>query len=55
MGVSPIRFKLLAFVLGTAMAGMEAHFYAHLMRFISATDFGFPLSITLMSMVVSAA
>jgi len=52
MGVSPIRFKLLAFVLGTAMAGMGGALYAHLMRFISATDFGFPLSITLMSMVV---
>jgi len=34
------------------MAGMGGALYAHLMRFISATDFGFPLSITLMSMVV---
>ena len=52
MGVSPVRFKLLAFVLGTAMAGMGGALYAHLMRFISATDFGFPLSVNMMSMVV---
>mgnify|MGYP000936040175 FL=1 len=52
MGVSPIRFKLLAFVLGTAMAGLGGALYAHLMRFISATDFGFTLSVSMMSMVV---
>ncbi len=52
MGVSPIRFKLLAFVIGTAMAGLGGALYAHLMRFISATDFGFTLSVSMMSMVV---
>ncbi len=52
MGVSPIRFKLFAFVLGTAMAGLGGALYAHLMRFISATDFGFTLSVSMMSMVV---
>ncbi|MBI9082032.1 MAG: branched-chain amino acid ABC transporter permease [Desulfobacterales bacterium] len=52
MGISPVRFKLLAFVIGTAMAGLGGALYAHYMRFISATDFSFPFSITLLSMVV---
>ena len=52
MGVSPVRFKLMAFVIGTAMAGLGGALYAHQMRFISATDFGFPLSVMMMSMVV---
>ncbi|MBW1982670.1 MAG: branched-chain amino acid ABC transporter permease [Deltaproteobacteria bacterium] len=52
MGVSPVRFKLLAFVVGTAMAGLGGALYAHFMRFISATDFGFPVSIMLLAMVV---
>ncbi|HBF42250.1 MAG TPA: branched-chain amino acid ABC transporter permease [Desulfobacteraceae bacterium] len=52
MGISPMRFKLLAFVIGTAMAGLGGALYAHYMRFISATDFSFPVSILLLSMLV---
>jgi branched-chain amino acid transport system permease protein len=52
MGISPMRFKLLAFVLGTAMAGLGGALYAHYMRFISATDFSFPLSISFLGMIV---
>jgi branched-chain amino acid transport system permease protein len=52
MGISPVRFKLLAFIVGTAMAGLGGALYAHYMRFISATDFSFPFSITLLSMLV---
>jgi branched-chain amino acid transport system permease protein len=52
MGVSPVRFKLAAFILGTAMAGLGGALYAHFMRFISATDFGFPMSVMILSMVV---
>lgn len=52
MGVSPVRFKLAAFILGTAMAGLGGALYAHFMRFISATDFGFPMSIMFLSLVV---
>jgi branched-chain amino acid transport system permease protein len=52
MGISPMRFKLLAFVIGTGMAGLGGALYAFFMRFISATDFGFPLSVSLLSMVV---
>ncbi len=52
MGISPVRFKLLAFVAGTAMAGLAGALYAHYMRFISATDFSFPVSISLLSILV---
>jgi branched-chain amino acid transport system permease protein len=52
VGISPMRFKLLAFVIGTAMAGLGGALYAHFMRFISAGDFAFPLSVSLLSMVV---
>ncbi len=52
MGISPVRFKLLAFVIGTAMAGLGGALYAHYIRFISATDFSFPVSVLLLSIVV---
>ncbi|MDR3254541.1 MAG: branched-chain amino acid ABC transporter permease [Synergistaceae bacterium] len=52
MGISPVRAKLSAFVLGTGMAGLAGTLYAHYARFISAGDFGFPVSISIMSMVV---
>jgi branched-chain amino acid transport system permease protein len=52
IGISPVRFKLLAFVIGTGMAGLGGALYAHFMRFISATDFGFPMSVSLLSMIV---
>ncbi len=52
MGISPVRYKLLAFVIGTAMAGLGGALYAHYIRFIAATDFSFPVSILFLSMVV---
>lgn len=52
IGVSPVKFKLLAFVIGTAMAGIGGALYAHYMRFISASDFGFPVSVMMLSMLV---
>jgi branched-chain amino acid transport system permease protein len=52
MGISPVRFKLLAFMVGTGMAGLGGALYAHYMRFIAATDFSFPMSVLLLSMVV---
>ncbi|HDQ92704.1 MAG TPA: branched-chain amino acid ABC transporter permease, partial [Synergistetes bacterium] len=52
MGISPVLFKLIAFMTGTAMAGVGGSLYAHYMRFISATDFGFPVSVMILSMVV---
>ncbi len=52
IGISPVRFKLLAFVIGTAMAGLAGALYAHYMRFIGAGDFDFPLSVSMLTMVV---
>lgn len=52
IGISPVKFKLLAFVIGTGMAGLGGSLYAHFMRFISASDFSFPLSVSLLSMIV---
>ena len=52
MGISPVRFKMIAFVLGTVTAGLGGALYAHQMRFISASDFGFPVSIMLLAVIV---
>jgi branched-chain amino acid transport system permease protein len=52
MGISPVRFKLLAFMLGTVMAGLGGSLYAHYMRFVSADDFSFPLSVSFLAMLV---
>lgn len=52
MGISPVRTKLMAFIIGTVFASLAGALYAHYVRFISAGDFGFPVSITMMSMVV---
>lgn len=52
LGISPVRFKLLAFVIGTAMAGLGGSLYAHYMQFISAGDFSFPVSVAMLSMLV---
>jgi branched-chain amino acid transport system permease protein len=52
MGISPVRFKLLAFVIGTSMAGLAGSLYAHYMQFISAGDFSFPVSVGFLSMLV---
>ena len=50
--VSPVRFKLLAFAIGSAFAGISGVFYASFMGFISASDFSFPVSVTILAMVM---
>lgn len=52
MGISPVRFKLLAFVIGTSIAGLGGALYAHQMRFIAPSDFGFPVSVMILSLIV---
>lgn len=52
LGISAVRFKLMAFVLGTLMAGLSGALYAHYMRVINATDFGFPYSVMMLCIVV---
>jgi len=51
-GVNVRSFKILAFTIGTALAGLAGSFYAHYLTFISAGDFGFAFSITILCMLV---
>lgn len=52
MGVDVVRFKVLAFILGSAIAGLAGAFYAHFLTFIMPQNFGFGQSIVILSMVV---
>jgi branched-chain amino acid transport system permease protein len=46
------KFKVVAFTIGTALAGLAGAFYAAFLTFISAGDFGFSLSIAILCMLV---
>ncbi len=52
VGIDVPRYKLAAFAMGTALAGIAGGLYAHHVRFISPDSFGFVESITVLSMVV---
>ena len=52
VGLDVARFKIAAFALGTAIAGVAGGLYAHHVRFIDPDSFGFVESITVLSMVV---
>ena len=52
VGVDIVRFKVFAFVVGSAIAGVAGALYAHFLTFIMATNFGFGQSIVILSMVV---
>jgi len=52
LGIDVRRFKLFAFVLGTAGAGLAGALYAHQVRFIGPDSFGFVESVTVLSMVI---
>ncbi len=52
MGVNVARFKILAFVVSTAIAGLAGSLYAHFLLFITPYDFGFPLSIQILTLAV---
>lgn len=52
MGIDVPRFKLTAFALGTALAGLAGGLYAQHLKFIAPDSFGFIESITVLSMVV---
>ncbi len=51
-GIDVRKFKIVAFTVGTALAGLAGALYASFLTFISAGDFGFPTSITILSMLV---
>ncbi len=52
VGISIVRYKLMAFVIGSAIAGIGGAYYAYFVRFISPSDFNFPVSVMLLSMLV---
>ena len=52
VGIDPKRFKILAFALGSAYAGVAGILYASFMGFISPEDFSFAVSVTILSMVM---
>ncbi len=52
MGIDVVRFKVLAFTLGSAGAGLAGSLYAHFLTFIMPVNFGFGQSIVILSMVV---
>lgn len=52
MGVDIVRFKVIAFILGSSIAGLAGAFYAHFLTFIMPQNFGFGQSITILCMVV---
>ncbi|MDJ0781643.1 MAG: branched-chain amino acid ABC transporter permease [Desulfosarcinaceae bacterium] len=51
VGVDVAAYKLAAFSLGTALAGLAGGLYAYFTRFIVPDDFGFITSISILSMV----
>ena len=52
LGLDVSHYKLIAFALGTALAGLSGGLYAHHVRFIFPDSFAFVESITLLAMVV---
>jgi branched-chain amino acid transport system permease protein len=52
LGIDVPRYKLAAFAIGTALAGLSGSFYAYHLNFIGPDSFGFVESITVLSMVV---
>ena len=52
MGVNITKFKIFAFIISTAIAGIAGSLYAHFLQFITPYDFGFPLSIQILSFAV---
>jgi branched-chain amino acid transport system permease protein len=52
VGISPIFFKLLAFGLSAAYAGIAGSLHAHLIHFISPEEFTIDTSIAMLTMIV---
>ena len=52
LGIDVSRYKLWAFVIGTAGAGVAGGLYAHHIRFIGPDSFGFVESVTVLAMVI---
>jgi branched-chain amino acid transport system permease protein len=52
LGIDVSRYKLTAFAMGTAIAGLAGGLYAHDIKYVGPDSFGFVESISVLSMVV---
>ena len=52
LGIDVPRYKLAAFIVGTAVAGVAGALYAHHFRFIGPDSFGFVESVSVLAMVI---
>jgi branched-chain amino acid transport system permease protein len=52
LGIDTTRYKLAAFVLGTALAGLAGALYANFTRFVIPDAFGFTVSISILATVI---
>jgi len=52
LGIDVARYKLIAFVIGTAAAGVAGGLYAQHFRFVGPDSFGFVESISVLAMVI---
>ncbi len=52
IGIATADYKLVAFTLGTAIAGLAGGLYTYFTQFVVPDSFGFIVSVTLMAMVV---
>lgn len=52
MGISLLKYKVIAFVIGAIFAGAAGSFYAHFVSYIDPQSFSFDESVIILSMVV---
>jgi branched-chain amino acid transport system permease protein len=52
LGIDVARYKMTAFTIGTAVAGIAGAFYAHHFKFIAPDSFGFVESVSVLAMVI---
>ena len=52
MGVNTTKYKIMAFVISAALAGVAGGFYAHMTRYIDPNTFSFDTSIIIISIVI---
>ncbi len=52
LGVNPFRYCLIAFVIGSSLAGLAGSLYAHYINFLSPEALSFSITITLLVMAV---
>ncbi len=52
IGIYPVKYKLIAFILSSGLAGVAGCFYASYVSYISPTTFVYNTSVTILAMVV---